>query len=313
MKILIAEDEDDIRRLLALNMKKEGYEVIECKDGIEALEAFKNQEVHLALLDIMMPNIDGITVMEEIRKTSVIPIIFITAMSTDSDKVLALGLGADDYIVKPINTIELTARVASQLSRCYQYVNNKEEKQEYLTIININSRRATKIITDLFEFSLLDSMDYKLNMKNVDVNEVLREIVAYYIPELEAKDFNYDFNISEEEYLVNIDEVKFTRAISNLIDNAIKYNEKNTTLSVISRKFNDRIEIRIFDDGRGINEEIRDKIFEAFVREDKARSSSTEGAGLGLAITKAIIEKHSGSIKLLDNTKGTEYKIILNI
>ena len=102
-------------------------------------------------------------------------------------------------------------------------------------------------------------------------------------------------------------------AISNLIDNAIKYNEKNTTLSVMSRKFNDRIEIRIFDDGRGINEEIRDKIFEAFVREDKARSSSTEGAGLGLAITKAIIEKHSGSIKLLDNTKGTEYKIILNI
>ena len=127
MKILIAEDEDDIRRLLALNMKKEGYEVIECKDGIETLEAFKNQEVHLALLDIMMPNIDGITVMEEIRKTSVIPIIFITAMSTDSDKVLALGLGADDYIVKPINTIELTARVASQLRRCYQYVNNKEE------------------------------------------------------------------------------------------------------------------------------------------------------------------------------------------
>lgn len=262
MKILIAEDEDDIRRLLALNMKKEGYEVIECKYGIEALEAFKNQEVHLALLDIMMPNIDGITVMEEIRKTSVIPIIFITAMSTDSDKVLALGLGADDYIVKPINTIELTARAASQLSRCYQYVNNKEEKQEYLTIININSRRATKIITDLFEFSLLDSMDYKLNMKNVDVNEVLREIVAYYIPELEAKDFNYDFNISEEEYLVNIDEVKFTRAISNLIDNAIKYNEKNTTLSVISRKFNDRIEIRIFDDGRGINEEIRELIRE---------------------------------------------------
>ena len=277
------------------------------------MELLENHHIDLIILDIMMPNIDGITVMEEIRKTSVIPIIFITAMSTDSDKVLAWGLGADDYIVKPINTIELTARVASQLRRCYQYVNNKEEKQEYLTIININSRRATKIITDLFEFSLLDSMDYKLNMKNVDVNEVLREIVAYYIPELEAKDFNYDFNISEEEYLVNIDEVKFTRAISNLIDNAIKYNEKNTTLSVISRKFNDRIEIRIFDDGRGINEEIRDKIFEAFVREDKARSSSTEGAGLGLAITKAIIEKHSGSIKLLDNTKGTEYKIILNI
>lgn len=130
MKILIAEDEDDIRRLLALNMKKEGYEVIECGDGIEALEAFKKQEIHLALLDIMMPNIDGITVMEEIRKSSIIPIIFITAMSTDTDKVLALGLGADDYIVKPINAIELTARVSAQLRRCYKYIKNKEESIE---------------------------------------------------------------------------------------------------------------------------------------------------------------------------------------
>lgn len=130
MRILIAEDEDDIRRLLALNMKKEGYDVVECKDGIETLEAFKKQEIHLALLDIMMPNIDGITVMEEIRKSSIIPIIFITAMSTDTDKVLALGLGADDYIVKPINAIELTARVSAQLRRCYKYIKNKEESLE---------------------------------------------------------------------------------------------------------------------------------------------------------------------------------------
>lgn len=186
-----------------------------------------------------------------------------------------------------------------------------EERQEYLSIINRNSKRATKIITDLFEFSLLDSIDYKLNTKKVDVNEVLREIVAYYIPELESKEFNYDFNISEEEYLINIDEVKFTRAISNLIDNAIKYNEKNTTLSVISVKYNDGIEIRVADDGRGIKEEVRDTIFDAFVREDQARSSSTGGTGLGLAITKAIIEKHNGTIELVDSTKGTEYKIIL--
>lgn len=188
-----------------------------------------------------------------------------------------------------------------------------EEKQEYLSIINRNSKRATKIITDLFEFSLLDSMDYKLNIKKVDVNEVLREIVAYYIPELETKEFNYDFDICEDEYLLNIDEVKFTRAISNLIDNSIKYNDKNTTLSVISRKFNNGIEIIISDDGRGIKEEVRDKIFDAFVREDKARSSSTGGTGLGLAITKAIIEKHNGTIKLVDSKKGTEYRIELKI
>ena len=155
MKILIAEDEEDIRRLLTLNMKKEGYEVIACKDGIEALEEFKKQEIHLALLDIMMPNIDGITVMEEIRKTSVIPIIFITAMGTDSDKVLALGLGADDYIVKPINAIELTARVSSQLRRCYQYVNNKEE--------------STKIVLGELTLNKENYEVYKNNIK-IDLN-----------------------------------------------------------------------------------------------------------------------------------------------
>ena len=188
-----------------------------------------------------------------------------------------------------------------------------EERKEYLSIINRNSKRATKIITDLFEFSLLDSMDYKLNIKKVDINEVLREIVAYYIPELETKEFNYNFDISEEEYLLNIDEVKFTRAISNLIDNSIKYNDKNTTLSIISRKCSDGIEIIISDDGRGIKEDVRDKIFDAFVREDKARSSSTGGTGLGLAITKAIIEKHNGTIELVDSIKGTEYRIVLKM
>lgn len=163
MRILIAEDEDDIRRLLALNMKKEGYDVIECKDGMEALEVFKKQEIHLALLDIMMPNIDGITVMEEIRKSSIIPIIFITAMSTDSDKVLALGLGADDYIVKPVNAIELTARVAAQLRRCYKYINNKEETIEItLGELRLNKenfevyKNKTKIDLNPKEFKILD-------------------------------------------------------------------------------------------------------------------------------------------------------------
>ena len=111
----------------------------------------------------MMPNIDGITVMEEIRKTSVIPIIFITAMSTDSDKVLALGLGADDYIVKPVNAIELTARVASQLRRCYQYVNNKEEYTEIvlgeLTLNKENYevyKNNIKIDLNPKEFKILD-------------------------------------------------------------------------------------------------------------------------------------------------------------
>ena len=77
----------------------------------------------------------------------------------------------------------------------------EEEKAEYLKIISKNSKRSNKIITDLFEFSLLGSADYNLNLRKLDVNELLREILADYIPELEAKEFKYDFNISEEEYI----------------------------------------------------------------------------------------------------------------
>lgn len=188
---------------------------------------------------------------------------------------------------------------------------SEEEKNEYLSIINKNSKRANKIITDLFEFSLLDSLDYKMNIKTVDINEVLREIVADYIPELESREFIYEFEISEEKNMTQIDDVKFTRAISNLIDNSIKYNEKGTTLTVIAKNINNKTEITIADDGKGINKEVKDKIFDAFVREDKARRSTTGGTGLGLAITKAIIEKHNGTIELMSTNKGTEYKIII--
>ena len=128
MKILLAEDEADIRNLLALILKKEGYDILICKNGMEALEQFHREEIHLVLLDIMMPEKSGIYVMEEIRKTSTVPIIFITAMGSDKDKVLAFGLGADDYLVKPINPIELIARVSSQLRRCYKYTSKNDEK-----------------------------------------------------------------------------------------------------------------------------------------------------------------------------------------
>ncbi len=165
MRILIAEDEADIRKLLSLNMKKEGYEVIECKDGEEVLEVFKKEEVHLVLLDIMMPKLDGISVMEEIRKDSTVPIICITAMGTDGDKVLALGLGADDYLVKPVNTIELTARVAAQLRRCYKYTNQKGEVKDIAV-------GALKLDTESFEV-FKDNIKIELNPKEFKILKML--------------------------------------------------------------------------------------------------------------------------------------------
>ncbi|WMJ81050.1 response regulator transcription factor [Clostridium sp. MB40-C1] len=123
MNILIAEDEQDIRELLELHLSKEGYTIYQAENGIEALKIFDSEHIDLALLDVMMPYIDGFKVLKKIRSTSEIPVIFLTARVEDTDKILGLGLGADDYIVKPFSPIEVIARVAAQLRRYYKYTN----------------------------------------------------------------------------------------------------------------------------------------------------------------------------------------------
>jgi DNA-binding response OmpR family regulator len=121
MNILIAEDEKDLRELLKLNLKNEGYSVICAKDGREALQLFNENKIDLGIFDIMMPLLDGLNLVRRIRETSTIPIIMLTAKSEDSDKVIALGLGADDYLVKPFSMVELMARVAANLRRSQEY------------------------------------------------------------------------------------------------------------------------------------------------------------------------------------------------
>ena len=116
-RILIADDEPDIRSVLALYMENAGYEVEEADDGQAALEALQTQQIDLCLLDIMMPVLDGYHVLKRIRETSAVPVIIISAKGQDPEKILGLNLGADDYMVKPFNPLEAVARVGSVLRR----------------------------------------------------------------------------------------------------------------------------------------------------------------------------------------------------
>lgn len=115
--ILICDDERDIVNALKIYLANPQYKIIEAFNGREAVETVKKEDVHLILLDIMMPILDGISAMAEIRKESNVPIILLTAKSEDCDKILGLNLGADDYITKPFNPVEVIARVNSQLRR----------------------------------------------------------------------------------------------------------------------------------------------------------------------------------------------------
>ncbi len=115
--ILVCDDEADIRSALEIYLKADGYAVFEAENGKQAIEVIRKNEIHLLLMDIMMPVMDGISALTQIREISNIPVILLTAKTQDMDKILGLNAGADDYITKPFNPIEVTARVKSQLRR----------------------------------------------------------------------------------------------------------------------------------------------------------------------------------------------------
>ncbi len=122
--ILVCDDEHDIVSALAIYLRSEGYQVLESFNGDEALDMLRSKTVHLVLLDIMMPKKDGLATLDELRRFSNVPVIFLTAKGEDTDKVLGLNVGADDYITKPFNPVELLARVKSHLRRYTQLGGN---------------------------------------------------------------------------------------------------------------------------------------------------------------------------------------------
>ncbi len=122
--ILVCDDDREIVEAIDIYLTQEGYHVLKAYDGLEALEVLKNNEVHLLIIDVMMPKLDGLRATLKIREESSIPIIILSAKSEDADKILGLNVGADDYVAKPFNPLELTARVKSQLRR-YTKLGNK--------------------------------------------------------------------------------------------------------------------------------------------------------------------------------------------
>lgn len=127
LNVLIAEDEIDIRNLLKLQLEQEGYVVFAAKDGAEALDIMQGKPIDLGIFDVMMPRLDGFNLLRKIRETSNIPVIFLTARGDEMDKILGLGIGADDYLVKPFSMAELLARVSAQLRRNHQYSAKQSE------------------------------------------------------------------------------------------------------------------------------------------------------------------------------------------
>lgn len=159
--VLVVDDEDEIRDAVEIYLKNEGIKVLKAKDGIDALELLQENSIQLIIMDVMMPRMDGIKATFKIRESKNIPIIMLSAKSEDTDKILGLNIGADDYITKPFNPMELVARVKSQLRR-YINLGVYEEKKNEINVRGLILNRDTKQVAVDGEEVRLTPIEYKI-------------------------------------------------------------------------------------------------------------------------------------------------------
>ena len=166
--VLVCDDEKDIVSALKIYLASEGYQVFEAYNGREALDVMNRETVHLVLMDIMMPEMDGIQAMVKIREISNVPVILLTAKSEDTDKILGLTVGADDYITKPFNPVELQARVKSQIRRYMLLGSGNQQMEAKFSIGGIEMDDRAKEVT-------LDGENVNLTRTEYDILKLLME------------------------------------------------------------------------------------------------------------------------------------------
>ena len=177
--ILVVDDDKEIVESIEIYLRNEGYKVFKAYDGLEALDILTNEEIHLILMDIMMPKLDGIKATIKIRQEKNIPIILVSAKGEDTDKILGLNIGADDYITKPFNLLELIARVKSNLRRYMNFGNfNNETREDVLRSGGLELNTSTK-------------------EEKVDGNQVKVTPIEYRILELLLRNKGRVFSIDE--------------------------------------------------------------------------------------------------------------------
>lgn len=183
LNILVCDDDKEIVEAIEIYLQQEGYQVFRAYDGEDALKILKEEEIHLLIIDVMMPKLDGIRATLKIREESSIPIMILSAKSEDTDKILGLNVGADDYITKPFNPLELVARVKSQLRRYTKLGNAAENGQAVYQVGGLAINDELKEVTVDGEIVKLTPIEYNillLLMKNqgkvFSINQIYENI-----------------------------------------------------------------------------------------------------------------------------------------
>lgn len=209
-KILIVDDEKEIRDLVEIYLKGEGYNTLKAENGEEALDILKTNEVDLIILDIMMPKLNGIEACLKIREEREMPIIMLSAKSEDIDKILGLNTGADDYLTKPFNPLELVARVKSQLRR-YKRFNNITIAEESKITKHINILEIDEITINLDTHEVFkEGVEIKLTPTEFDILVLLgtNRGKVFSIENIYNSVWKQDFMQSDNTVMVHIRKVR---------------------------------------------------------------------------------------------------------
>jgi signal transduction histidine kinase len=344
--LLVVDDDEANREILSRRLRYEGYGVAVAVDGSQALELIQNENYDLVLLDVTMPGMSGFEVLEIVRQKytlAELPVILVTALDASKDITTGFKLGANDYVTKPLDFPVLFARLQNQL----QVRNLTQLKDQFLQIashdlknplgnvlmsadmllevippgetmseemygvmsrIVRHCRTMQRIITDFLDFQSLQDGTLQPRLAPTDLNQLVRCIVEDNADYARKKNVEVSVELGESLPPVSSDSAWLAQVIQNLVGNAIKFGPLDTRVIVRTEMRDAFVVVEVCDSGPGLKEADFEKVFVKYARLSNKPTGGEKSSGLGLAISKQMIELQGGSIGVRNNPeKGATF------
>ena len=302
--ILVVDDEARIRDVVQYALEREGFRVVLAADGGEALERLDQTEVDLVILDVLMPDLDGLSVCRTIRQRSSLPIIFLSSRSEEVDRILGLELGGDDYVTKPFSPRELATRVKAVLRRtaARERADGDEARQRFLANILADAQRLDRLVTRLLELSRVEADPAPMEV--LDYQALVREAAQGARDDVPVV---LDYRASHRRLRGR--GAHLTSVLGNLIDNAQQHAEADTEVAIrVVDGPEGCIRTSVHNVGPPIREAKLERIWDRFftTRADQG------GTGLGLPIVDAVVRAHGGTVAVRSTAEdGTHFSVEL--
>ena len=344
-RALVVDDDVDMRDYLARVLGRKCL-VEFAAEGEDALRKLRASRFDLVVTDVTT-RVDGFELLRGIRSDAslrAVPVIVLTARAAEEARIDALQMGADDYLVKPFSARELVARVETLLTSRRQAAESNRVKDEFiamlghelrnplspivtavqllrmrgeesreLAVIERQTDHLVRLVDDLMDVSRITRGKVELRNQRLELASVILRAIEMASPLFEQKRQRVDCDVPPEGLQLEGDPERLSQVVSNLLTNASKYSAPGTTIRVGANRNEERIELRVQDEGLGIPKEMLDRIFEMFVQQPQASDRSQGGLGLGLAIVRSLVTLHGGTVRATSAGLGQGSEFVVEL